>query len=48
MPKINLTPEEKAGLIEAINKGIEPKPDLLPKLFPGSERKTDGATSGKF
>ena len=35
MAKVNLTPEEKAGLIEAINKGVEPAPDLLPKLFPG-------------
>jgi DNA modification methylase len=41
MPKINLTPEEKAGLIEAINKGTEPKPDLLPKLFPGMAEKFD-------
>jgi hypothetical protein len=30
MAKVNLTSEEKAGLIEAINKGVEPKPDLLP------------------
>jgi len=41
MAKINLTPEEKAGLIEAINKGTEPKPDLLPKLFPGTAEKFD-------
>jgi DNA modification methylase len=41
MAKINLTPEEKAGLIEAINKGTEPKPDLLPKLFPGMAEKFD-------
>jgi len=41
MAKINLTPEEKAGLIEAINKGVEPKPDLLPKLFPGTAEKFD-------
>jgi hypothetical protein len=33
MSKVNLTPEEKAVLIEAINKGVEPQPDLLPKLF---------------
>ncbi len=41
MAKINLTPEEKAGLVEAINKGTEPKPDLLPKLFPGTAEKFD-------
>jgi len=41
MAKINLTPEEKAGLIEAINKGVEPTPDLLPKLFPGMAEKFD-------
>ena len=41
MAKVNLTPEEKAGLIEAINKGVEPRPDLLPKLFPGTAEKFD-------
>ena len=41
MAKVNLTPEEKANLIEAINKGMEPKPDLLPKLFPGTAEKFD-------
>jgi len=41
MPKINLTPEDKAKLIEAINNGTEPKPDLLPKLFPGTAEKFD-------
>jgi len=41
MPKINLTDEEKASLIEAINKGTEPKPDLLPKLFPAMAEKFD-------
>lgn len=39
MAKINLTPEDKATLIEAINKGVEPSPDLLPKLFPGTAEK---------
>jgi hypothetical protein len=39
MAKVNLTPEEKAGLIEAINKGVEPQPNLLPKLFPGTAEK---------
>lgn len=41
MVKLNLTEEDKAGLIEAINKGVEPKPDLLPKLFPGMDEKFD-------
>ncbi len=41
MVKLNLTDEAKAGLIEAINKGVEPKPDLLPKLFPGMAEKFD-------
>ncbi|KAF0159359.1 MAG: modification methylase [Syntrophaceae bacterium] len=41
MVKLNLTEEDKAGLIEAINKGVEPKPNLLPKLFPGMAEKFD-------
>lgn len=41
MPKTNLTPEDKAKLIEAINKGTEPTADLLPKLFPGTAEKFD-------
>lgn len=41
MPKINLTPEDKAKLIEAMNNGTEPTPDLLPKLFPGTAEKFD-------
>ncbi|MGA1825510.1 MAG: site-specific DNA-methyltransferase [bacterium] len=41
MPKINLTPEDKARLIEAINHGTEPTADLLPKLFPGTAEKFD-------
>ncbi|MCG2725841.1 MAG: hypothetical protein L6420_06230 [Elusimicrobia bacterium] len=41
MAKINLTKEEKAGIIEALNKGVEPSPDLLPKLFPGTAEKFD-------
>jgi hypothetical protein len=41
MPKINLTPEDKAKLIEAINNDTEPTPDLLPKLFPGTAEKFD-------
>ncbi|MDD5322417.1 MAG: site-specific DNA-methyltransferase [Methylococcales bacterium] len=39
MPKIKLTPEDKAKLIEAINNETEPTPDLLPKLFPGTAEK---------
>jgi len=41
MAKINLTDEEKLKLIEAINNGTEPTPDLLPKLFPGTAEKFD-------
>jgi len=41
MPKINLTPEDKAKLIEAMNNGTEPTSDLLPKLFPGTAEKFD-------
>jgi len=41
MPKNNLTPDDKIKLIEALNKGVEPSPDLLPKLFPGTAEKFD-------
>jgi DNA modification methylase len=41
MAKNNLTPEDKINLIEALNKGMEPPPDLLPKLFPGTADKFD-------
>jgi DNA modification methylase len=41
MPKINLTPEDKVRLIEAVNNDTEPTPDLLPKLFPGTAEKFD-------
>ncbi|MBU1570574.1 MAG: site-specific DNA-methyltransferase, partial [Proteobacteria bacterium] len=41
MAKIKLTPEEKARVIDALNKGVEPSPDLLPKLFPGTTEKFD-------
>ena len=41
MSKINLTPEDKAKLIESINNGTEPTADLLPKLFPGTAEKFD-------
>ena len=41
MPKINLSSEEKAKLIDAINNGTEPPVDILPKLFPGTAEKLD-------
>ena len=41
MPKINLTPEDKSMLIDAMNNGTEPPPELLPKLFPGTAEKFD-------
>ena len=41
MPKIYLTPEDKAKLIEAMNNGTEPPPEILPKLFPGTAEKFD-------
>lgn len=41
MTKINLSDKEKLKLIEAVNKGVEPAPDLLPKLFPGMAEKFD-------
>ena len=41
MPKNNLTPDDKKKLIEALNKSVEPSPDLLPKLFPGTAEKFD-------
>jgi len=41
MAKMQLTDEEKASLIEAINNGMEPRPELLPKLFPAMAEKFD-------
>ena len=41
MTKINLTDEEKVKLLEAVNNGVEPSPDLLSKLFPGTAEKFD-------
>jgi adenine-specific DNA-methyltransferase len=41
MPKINLTDEEKIELLKAVNAGLEPSPDLLPKIFPGPAEKFD-------
>jgi DNA modification methylase len=43
MAKIKLTLEEKVQIIEAINKGLEPDPDLLPKIFPKTAEKFDVA-----
>ncbi|MBU1706138.1 hypothetical protein KKG19_05455 [Patescibacteria group bacterium] len=41
MTKINLTDEEKVKLLDAVNAGVEPTSDLLPKLFPGTAEKFD-------
>ena len=41
MARNNLTDEEKLKIIEAMNNGTEPTPDLLPKLFPGTAEKFD-------
>jgi len=41
MVKVQLTAEEIAAILEAINKGVEPRADLLPKLFPGLAEKFD-------
>jgi DNA modification methylase len=43
MPKINLNDDDKIRLIDALNNGVEPSPDLLPKLFPGTAEKFDVA-----
>lgn len=39
MVKLHLTDEDKAGLIEAINKGVEPKPDDSAEFVNGIVRK---------
>lgn len=41
MPKINLTDEDKIKLLEAVNAGVEPSPDFITKLFPGTAEKFD-------
>ncbi|GAF73867.1 unnamed protein product, partial [marine sediment metagenome] len=41
--KTNLTEEEKAKIIEALNNDIEPSPELMTKLFPGLAEKFDVA-----
>jgi len=43
MAKTNLTDEEKASIIEALNSGSEPSPELMIKLFPGLAEKFDVA-----
>ncbi len=43
MAQTNLTPEEKAQIIDALNKDLEPSADLVPKLFPGTAEKFDVA-----
>jgi hypothetical protein len=43
MAKINLTDEEKASIIEALNSDTEPSPELMIKLFPGLAEKYDVA-----
>jgi len=44
--KTNLTEEEKAKIIEALNEHTEPSPDLMEKLFPSLAEKFDVAKLG--
>ena len=39
MAKTDLTDEEKKVIIEALNKNVEPPPELMIKLFPGLAEK---------
>ena len=41
MSQTNLTDEEKAQLLDALNNNVEPSPDLIPKLFPLTSEKFD-------
>lgn len=41
MAQINLTEEEKLQIIDALNQGLEPSPELLPKVFPRTAEKFD-------
>jgi len=41
VPKTNLTEEEKAKIIEALNENTEPSPELMEKLFPSVAEKFD-------
>ena len=43
LSKTNLTEEEKAKIIEALNRDTEPSPDLMEKLFPSLAEKFDVA-----
>ncbi len=43
MAKTNLTDEEKASIIEALNNNTEPPPELMTKLFPALAEKFDVA-----
>jgi len=43
MAQINLTQEEKDLIIDALNKNVEPSPEVLPKLFPHTAEKFDVA-----
>jgi hypothetical protein len=43
LSKTNLTEEEKAKIIEALNRDAEPSPDLMEKLFPAVAEKFDVA-----
>ena len=43
MSKTNLTEEEKARIIEALNRDTEPSPELMEKLFPSLAEKFDVA-----
>lgn len=43
MSKTNLTESEKAQIINALNKGTEPSPELMANLFPSLAEKFDVA-----
>ena len=43
MAKTSLTEEEKAKIIEALNRDTEPSPELMEKLFPSLAEKFDVA-----
>jgi hypothetical protein len=43
LSKTNLTEEKKTKIIEALNNGTEPSPELMEKLFPSLAEKFDVA-----
>lgn len=43
MAQTNLTQEEKDLIIDALNKNVEPSPEILPKLFPHTAEQFDVA-----